>query len=155
MDSLRKWLQANVFLLIPFVLAGIGVIAIRDTSNAVNSDAEWDLAVPSTASAVNAAINPFDGAGIVYAVTLSSSTSAFGFLTIRDSDTANATSNPMVHVYFASNTIVGSAQSVGTYRQFVPPLRIYNGLSVDAVGCPTASGNTNLACFTVQYRTKD
>ena len=143
----KKKKNSKAYLAILFVLAGIGLSPGKELKAAGNM--EWQDSSESSATAVTAAMNPFDGKGLIDGVIMSSGgTGSPGsiFVEMRDSATANVSyesrHSPIAIVFSSTNTV-----SVGPIVQFKPPLRIYNGLSVNAVGCTTVS-----PCYSVQFR---
>ena len=142
--------KTNALLAILFVLVGIGLLSNRQLMAAGTN--EWLAASASSATSVTAAMNPFDGRGLIDGIILSSQPAAAAYVEVRDSATANgsytSTFGPIATVFFSSNTTTaGASAAQGLVVSFKPPLRIYNGLSINASNC-----NTNTMCYSVQYR---
>lgn len=118
--------------------AGVGNVSRTQSSQDVHDSSVFPAKSSATVSAE--AMNPFDNGGIVYGLHLSSN-AAGRFVVLRDSDTANTTSSTM--------TVVGFTSAVDPVRvTFDPPLRIQNGLSINASSCAGVNAGW---CYTVLY----
>ena len=146
---MRSKLKISALLLFAAVLVGLALKGNVSASKAPVSpqlgerEAQSSSIFPaiSSGSADTIAINPFDGVGVVYAV--QGSSGAFSsFLVLRDSATANVNSTTHTLVNFQSN-------STSWRVQFDPPLRFYNGLSVNASAC--VNMNSPGYCYSVLY----
>lgn len=108
------------------------------------------FAAKSTAAVVGNAMLVFSGKGILYGVhpgTVTTVTSQV--IVFRDSNTANATDDNIM------TTVLMPTISSNTFAppvMFNPPLRVYNGLSVDASACPTLLPGQG-KCYSVIYDT--
>ena len=151
---MAKLLKTNATLAILFVLVGVGVKELK-----AEGAKEWAGASISTTANSGAAMivstlsrNILDG--VIFSSTIFN---ASGFVEIRDSDTANVSligngKSGAIVTFFASGTPVGvNTSNGGAEHMFLIPrgIRIYKGISANAVGC--AAGNSS-PCYTVLYR---
>ena len=132
-----------------FVLVGLTIPIAKVRAAGAE---EWNLASESTATASTEAMLPFSGKGLVDGLILSSAAATGAYVTLRDTNTANASLAtafaPKLVVFFGTNTVTAGQQAQGIVYQFARPLRITNGLSVNASNCPTAPQ----ICYTVLFR---
>ena len=142
-SSLRK---TTCLLAILFVLVGINSAELK-AAGAL----DWTQASESSATRTTAALNQFDGKGLIDGVIMSSQSANQAYVEIRDTATANSSyeqpHDPIVTVFFGTTTALANAQPLGNVVIFPRPFRVYNGLSTRASNC-----NTLTNCYTVLYR---
>ena len=151
MNRLEKAFVASIFMGLGLFLSSLVFAGSFGTSRVAGGPSSGGIPDSSVFPAISsstvssAAINPFDGDGIIYGIHMTSGVAA-DFVILRDSDTLNTSSPVMTSVFFGT-----APQQV----QFNPPLRVYLGLSTNASACLAGIGTNAVGgrCYTILYDT--
>ena len=103
----------------------------------------------SSATQTTAAYNPVDGPGILFGFHVSTQVASWRIV-IRDSAAAQAGAGVPLDVV----TVPEIGQSSGSWNAIIrldPPLRFYNGLSLNASACPNSGNTLGDHCFTALF----
>ena len=149
----------NKLRLLSPALIVLSLLSLSSLSAKAASDQEWDRAAIASATRDTASylawvtnlssVSLVGNEGILYGLLLTSQSATGAFVTLRDTNTANNSSDSFATVFFSSQTGTG-ANNAGFIWTPPFPIRIQNGLSITASNCPTyGSGQV---CVTALFR---
>lgn len=129
----------------------LSLLSLGSLSAKAASDKEWDEVALTSASRDTVPYLGFSGEGILYGLSLTSSAATGAFVLLRDTDTANIVSNSFATVFFSSQSVSAGGFAIAGSVWVPPfPIRITNGLSINASNCPPYGAGQS--CVTAYYR---
>lgn len=151
----------NKLRLLSPALIVLSLLSLGSLSAKAASDREWDGAaiasatrdtVPFLAWQTNlSSVSLLGNEGILYGLIGTSQAAAGAFVTLRDTNTANNSSESFASIFFSSQTSsVGGFTNAGFVWNPPNPIRITNGLSITASNCPPSA--LGQSCVTALFR---
>lgn len=129
------------------------LLGISESGLKAAGASEYEGASESSMTSTAAALNQFDGRGLIDGVIMTSASANGVYVEFRDSDTANSSYEsghaPIAVVFFGTNTVTGGSIPTGNVFHFIRPIRVQRGLSTRASAC--ASGTQGF-CYSVLFR---